>query len=188
MADQRYTGVAIALHWLMAGLIVAGFGLGLSMVDLPLSPTKLQWYSWHKWIGVSVFGLAVLRLCWRLFKAPPPLPASVPRWQHTVSKATHLVLYALMLATPVLGWLFSSAKGVATVYLGLWRLPDVVAKDETFAVVLKNAHMALAYLLATLIVLHIAAALKHHFIDRDTVLARMFPFVRIKRYSRGISA
>ena len=187
MADQRYTPVAIALHWLMAGLIVAGFGLGLSMVDLPLSPTKLQWYSWHKWIGVTVFGLAVLRLCWRLRKAPPPLPASVPPWQHTVSKATHFVLYALMLATPVLGWLFSSAKGVATVYLGLWRLPDVVAKDEALATILKNAHMALAFLLATLIVLHVAAALKHHFIDRDTVLSRMFPFVRIKGYSRDLS-
>lgn len=179
--DPRYTAVAIALHWLMAVLLVAGFSLGLSMVDLPLSPTKLQWYSWHKWIGVTVFGLAALRLGWRAFKAPPPLPASVPRWQHTASKATHRVLYLLMLVTPVCGWLFSSAKGVPTVYLGLWSLPDLIAKDDQLAAVLKNFHMAFAYTLAALVVLHVAAALKHHFIDRDTVLGRMLPFVRTIR-------
>jgi cytochrome b561 len=187
VANLRYTRVAIALHWLMAALIVSGWTLGLSMVDLPFSPTRLKWYSWHKWIGVTVFGLAALRLCWRLLKAPPPLPASVPPWQHTVSKATHVVLYVLMLVTPVIGWLFSSAAGMPTVYLGLWRLPDLVVKDEALAGVLQNTHAALAYLLAALIVLHIAAALKHHFIDRDTVLARMFPFIRTKGYSRDLS-
>lgn len=187
VSHQRYTATAITLHWLMAGLIVAGFGLGLSMVDLALSPTKLRWYSWHKWIGVTVFGLAALRLCWRLLKAPPPLTGSVRPWQHTASRATHLVLYVLMLVTPVLGWLFSSAKGIPTVYLGLWRLPDVIARDEALAATLRDTHAALAYLFATLIVLHIAAALKHHFIDRDAVLARMLPFARRKGYSRDLS-
>ena len=181
----RYSATAIVLHWLMAALVVAGFSLGWSMVDLPFSPTRLRWYSWHKWIGVTVLGLAALRLVWRLSHAPPSLPDTVPAWQRRASTATHWLLYGLMLSTPVAGWLFSSAKGLPTVYLGLWQLPDLVARDDALAAVLKAGHMVLAYGLAALVGLHVAAALKHHFIDRDAVLARMLPFLRPRGASHG---
>ena len=176
LADEaRYTRIAIALHWAIAALILCTFPLGLYMADLPLSPHKLRVYSYHKWIGVTVFGLAALRLAWRATHRPPPLPQAVPAWQRRAAHGVHWLLYALLLAIPLSGWLHSSATGVPTVYLGLWQLPDVVAKDKALAAALKLAHQTLNFTLLALVVLHVAAALKHHFVDRDRVLARMLP-------------
>jgi cytochrome b561 len=173
-----YTPTAVVLHWLIALLIVAGFCLGLSMVDLPLSPKKLKWFSWHKWIGISVFLLTVCRLAWRLGHRPPALPASIPPWQRGAAAATHVLLYLLTLVIPISGWLYSSAAGVSVVYLGLFPLPNLVAADKPLAEELKLLHEVLNYTLLTLVLLHVAAALKHQFIERDAVLARMLPFLR----------
>jgi len=175
-ASARYSGVAIALHWLVATAIFATFPLGLYMADLPLSPRKLQLVSYHKWIGVTVLALMCLRLAWRLAHRPPPLPPAVPAWQRRAAYVAHGALYALLLAIPLSGWLYSSAAGVPTVYFGIWQLPDLVGKDKGLAEALKLAHKSLNFALLALVVVHVAAALKHHFVDRDGLLARMRPW------------
>jgi cytochrome b561 len=176
--SPRYTRTAIALHWLIALLIVCGFCLGLYMVELKFSPVKLALYSYHKWIGVSIFSLALLRLLWRLMHTPPPLPATVPAWQRHIAAALHVVLYLLILTIPVTGWLYSSAAGVPTVPFGIaaLQLPDLLERNKELAASLRFLHVALNFSLAALVALHVAAALKHQFFDRDGLLVRMNPF------------
>lgn len=176
MQPASYTRTAVALHAAMALLMVAGFSVGLYMVGLPLSPLKLQLYSYHKWIGVTVAALLLPRIVWRIQHAPPPLPAAMPAWELSAAHANHLLLYLLMACVPLSGWLMSSAKGVTTVYLSLWPLPDVVARNEALGLFLQALHSILNYALLGLVSLHVAAALKHHFIDRDGLLGRMFRF------------
>jgi cytochrome b561 len=171
----RYGAVAIALHWAVAAALFVTFPLGLYMADLPLSPRKLVLVSYHKWIGVTVFALMSLRLAWRLAHRPPRLPPTMPAWQRRAAMLAHWSLYALLLAIPLSGWLYSSAVGVPTVYLGIWPLPDLVGKDMALADTLKLAHASLNFALLALVVAHVAAALKHHFVDRDGLLARMLP-------------
>lgn len=180
---SAYTRTAIALHWLVAVLILAALPLGLTMTEMPLSPQKLKFYSWHKWLGVTVFLLVLLRLVWRATHRPPPLPASLPAWQRHAADATHWLLYALMLAIPLSGWLMSSAKGFQTVYLGLIPIPDLLAKDEALGETLAAVHAVLAYTLMVLLTVHVAAALKHHWVDRDDVLVRMLPWIKPRKES-----
>ena len=177
MPAKRYTFPAITLHWLMAVLLIGLFGLGLYMSDLPLSPDKLMFYSWHKWAGVSAFLLVLLRLAWRVGHPPPPLPEAMPRWQQAASHGLHQLLYLLMVAIPLTGWLMSSAKGFQTVYFGVLPLPDLLAKDKELGELLETVHWTLNYALAALVVAHVAAALKHHLRDRDDVLSRILPVV-----------
>ena len=165
---------AIALHWLAALLIVCGFGLGLSMVGLPISRQKLQWYAWHKWIGITVWLLTCARLVWRLGHPGPAMPP-MPEWQRRSAVIVHVLLYVLLLVIPVSGWLHSSATGVQVVYLGLVPLPDLVARDRDLGNVLRTVHETLNFTLLAVVCLHTVAALKHHFVDRDTVLTRMLP-------------
>jgi cytochrome b561 len=173
-ADVAYTRTAIALHWLALLLIVGGFSLGVWMVDLPIAPRTLRVYAYHKWIGVTVFLLAIVRLAWRIGHPAPPSVA-MPAWQRRAAAASHVLLYALMLAIPLSGWLYSSATGVQVVYLGLVALPDLVPKDKALAGALKTAHVTLNFTLLALVLVHAGAALKHHFVDRDRVLSRMLP-------------
>lgn len=175
---QRYTNVAIALHWLIALTILCTFVLGLYMSDLQLSPAKLKLYSYHKWIGVTIFLLVVARIAWRLGHRPPAPPASMPAWQHSAASIAHIFLYALTLAIPLSGWLMSSASGFQVVYLGVLPIPDLLGKDKAMAEQLKELHESLNWLMVVVVALHIAAALKHHLVDRDDVLARMLPFVK----------
>ena len=175
MNNARYTATAILLHWLIALLIFAAFPLGLYMHDLHLSPLKLQLYSYHKWIGITALVLAILRVLWRVTHKPPPLPDTIARWQQIASGLTHLLLYLLLFAVPMSGWLMSSAKGFKTVWLGVLPLPDLVGKDKALGHLLENVHQSLNYLLLLLVVAHVAAALKHKFLDRDDVMARMLP-------------
>ncbi len=180
MSAPRYTTPAIALHWFMALLLVGLFAVGLYMHDLPLSPWKLKVYSWHKWAGVTAFLLLVLRLAWRAGHRPPPLPAAMPRWQQAAAHGLHHLLYLLMFAIPISGWLMSSAKGFQTVWFGVLPLPDLLAKDEALGDVLKGVHMGLNACLALLVLAHLGAALKHHLVDKDDILARMLPWLARK--------
>lgn len=172
-----YTRTAIGLHWLIALALAGTFALGLYMHELPLSPQKLKLYSWHKWAGVSIFLCVMLRLAWRLGHRPPALPAHMPAWQARVAEATHHLLYLLMFAVPLSGWLMSSAKGFQTVWFGVLPLPDLLQKDKELGDVLQQLHMALNFGMAGLVIAHAGAAIKHHLIDRDDVLARMLPFL-----------
>ena len=175
--------VAIVLHWLLAALIVAAFFIGLSMVGLPFSPRRLRLFNWHKWIGVGALVLSVARLVWRAAGHPaPPLPRGTPAWQQTGYRATHLVFYALFFAVPLLGWAYSSAVGVPVVFLGVLPLPDFVPRDKALAdAVLKPLHELSSYLLAAIVVVHVAAAFEHQFVRRDRLLARMWPWWPTRR-------
>ncbi|HZW23030.1 cytochrome b [Noviherbaspirillum sp.] len=173
---QRYTLPAIVLHWLTAALIVCAFVLGLVMVDIPgITPTKLKYFSWHKWLGVTVLGLACLRLLWRLTHAAPPLPASMAAWQVSLAKLLHVLLYVLVFAVPVSGYFYSLASGVPVVYLGLIPLPVLVEANEVWKPILKQVHFALNMTLLACVALHVGAAMKHLVIDRDGVFRRMLP-------------
>ncbi|HYD79640.1 MAG TPA: cytochrome b [Paucimonas sp.] len=173
---QRYTLPAIVLHWLIALLIIGGFGLGLTMVDIPgITPTKLKYFSWHKWIGVTVFGLACVRLLWRLAHPAPAYPSSMPDWQRQAANVLHGLLYVLIFAIPVSGYFYSLAAGVPVVYLGVLPLPVLIEADNDLKPILKDLHYWLNMTLLAALCLHIAAALKHQFIDRDGVLKRMLP-------------
>lgn len=170
-----YTRTAIGLHWLIALALLATFSLGLYMSDLPLSPEKLRLYAWHKWAGVTIFLFVAFRLFWRLTHRPPVLPMGMPAWERIAAESLQWILYFLMVAIPVSGWLMSSAKGYQVVYFGVLPLPDLVAKNKALGDVLTNVHVVLNFTMAGLVGLHIAAALKHYFVDRDAVLSRMLP-------------
>ncbi len=181
VASHRYTAVAIVLHWLVALLILGSFVVGTYMVNLDLSPWKLKVYSWHKWTGVTIFLLVAMRLAWRITHQPPALPAATPEWQRHAAAIAHAMLYLLMLAVPISGWVMSSAGGFPVVYFGVLQLPDLVAKDKELFELMKSVHFALNKALLALVVLHVAAAIKHHYVDRDDVLARMTPYLRTRR-------
>ena len=174
-AAPQYTSTAKVLHWLIALMIIGLFALGQYMSDLSMSPSKLQLYSWHKWAGVTVFLLVLIRLGWRLLHTPPALPAQMSKPQRLASHIGHAVLYLLMLAIPISGWLMSSAKGYQTVWFGVVPLPDLIGKDKQIGEALVELHESLNGLLMLIVAIHALAALKHHFIDRDDVLIRMLP-------------
>ncbi len=172
-----YDTPAVALHWLLAALIVVAFFMGLVMADMRFSPLRLRLYNWHKWLGVAVLALSVLRLLWRFRRRGPALPARMPAWQAGAYRATHVVFYGLFLLVPVLGWMYTSAVGVPVVWLGVLPLPDLAPVNKPFGeAVLKPLHSAASYLLAGVVVVHVAAALKHQFVDGDHLLARMWPW------------
>ena len=171
---SRYSGVAIGFHWLLALMIIVSFGVGWCMSDLPMSPTRLKLFNWHKWAGVTILTLSMLRLLWRLSHRPPAdLPG--PRWQVRAAHLTHWALYALFFLGPLAGWAYSSAAGFPVVWFGVLPLPDFVSPDKALAEVLKETHEVLAWTLGALVAMHIGAALKHHFVDRDGLLNRMRP-------------
>ncbi len=174
---DRYTTPAIALHWVLALAIVVSFSVGLYMHELPFSPFRLKLYNWHKWAGVTILFLSVLRLVWRVTHRPPALPASMaqamPAWQHTAHHATHHLLYALFFIVPLTGWAYSSAAGFPIVWFGVLPLPDFVGADKALAEVIKPLHKFSTLALAGLVMLHVAAALKHQLVDKDGLMARM---------------
>lgn len=172
---QRYTLPAIVLHWLIALLIFGLFPLGLYMSDLPLSVQKIELYAWHKWVGITVLLLAVLRVLWRATHRAPPLPAGIPRWQQGAAELMHELLYVLILAIPLSGWALSSAAGVPVVWWGVLPLPTLLPASKALEHAMVIVHVTLNYTLAALVATHAAAAIKHQFIDRDGVLLRMLP-------------
>jgi len=174
---HRYTTPAIVLHWLIALLIIATFTLGLVMTDIPgITPAKLKYFNWHKWAGVTVLLLATLRLLWRLLRHPPAYADGMPAWQRGAAHGLHWLLYLLMFAVPLSGYFYSLASGYPIVWFGVLELPVLMGPDPALKPVLKEVHYWLNMLLAGLVGLHVAAALKHLFVDRDGVMARMLPF------------
>lgn len=172
---NRYSRISIFLHWLLAILIVAAFALGSYMTDLSISPSKLKYYSWHKWLGVSILGLVAVRLLARLLKGAPQHLASLKPWEKNLASATHFTLYVLMFVVPISGYLYSYAAGFPVVYLGLVQLPAIIGPYPEFKEAFKEAHEVLTTIMALLVTMHILAALKHRFVDRDETLSRMLP-------------
>ena len=170
----RYTSLAIVMHWVLALALIMSFSVGLYMADLPLTPQRVKLFNWHKWAGITILALSLLRLLWRLSHRPPADLPTTP-WQQRAARWTHGALYLLFFAVPLTGWAYSSAAGFPIVWFGVLPLPDFVTPDKALAEGLKTLHSALAWALAALAVVHVGAALKHHFIDRDKLLSRMFP-------------
>lgn len=176
-AKTRYDNVAIAFHWLLALMLVGSFAVGTYMSDLPFSIQRVKLFNWHKWAGMTILALTILRLLWRLSHAPPPeVPG--PRWQQRAAKATHAAMYLLCLVIPLVGWAYSSAAGMQVVVYGVLPMPNLLMVDPDLAKAIKPWHGRLAFALAALVMLHVAAALKHQFVDRDGLLGRMRPHRR----------
>jgi cytochrome b561 len=182
-AADRYGAVAQTLHWLIAVLIVVQYTLAQlaeaageeKAVHPAAALHQLALLTRHKSIGLTIFALALLRLLWRVMSPPPALPSAMPRWQVVAAKGTHFAFYALLFLMPLSGLVLSSAGNHPVSYFGLFSIPNVVAPSETLKDVMKQWHEMLFDALVALAVVHIAAALKHHFFDRDDVLKRMLP-------------
>jgi cytochrome b561 len=173
---SRYGLVAVALHWLMAVLLVALLALGVFMVRLPdvgFDTMKITLILYHKDLGMLALALAALRLAWRVTNALPRLVEALPEWQKVVARFVHLSFYALMLALPITGWLMSSAAGFTVSFLELFDLPDLVARDDHLFQLFIAVHKWLGYALIPLLVLHAGAALRHHFLFKDDTLRKM---------------
>jgi cytochrome b561 len=174
---DRYALPAKLLHWLSALLVLGLIGLGLWMVALPLGLTKLYAYAWHKWIGLTVLVLTLLRLGWRAWRPPPALPGSVTAWERAIAPWSHALLLVLLVALPISGWLMSSAGGVKVIWFGLIEIPDLVARDMALFERLRILHHWLAWILMALLAVHLGAVLRHDVLRRDGIFRRMAPFV-----------
>lgn len=179
----RYTAVAQSFHWIIAALIVTQFILGWTAVDLPLGVHKLAMLARHKSIGMTVLMLAVLRTLWRWRNPPPELPPGMTRVERTIAQATHVAFYVILFVMPVTGWMMSSAKKYSVSWFGLFTWPNLIGKNEAAFNFLKSTHDLLSDVLFAIAVLHVLAALKHHFWNRDDVLLRMLPFTKSERRS-----
>ena len=179
---SRYTLPAIVLHWLLGVALLGMVGMGLYMTDLPISPLRLKLYNWHKWAGITVLTLSVLRLVWRLTHRPPALPEALahnmPAWQRVAHHATHHALYALFFIVPLVGWAYSSAAGFPIVVFGVLPLPDFVPADKALAELIKPWHEVSAFAMMGLVVLHVAAAIQHQWLHKHPLIQRMLPSLK----------
>ncbi|HKE95424.1 MAG TPA: cytochrome b [Povalibacter sp.] len=173
--ELRYGAIAQLLHWIIVALIITQLVLAFQASGLPAGPAKIAVLARHKSFGMTIFGLAVLRLTWRLFNPVPPMPLTTPRWQRIAAHVSHGALYALIMITPLFGWMMSSARNFPVSWFGLFTFPDLVQPDKSRYEFFHTVHESLAFTLAGIALLHAAAALKHHFIDHDDVLRRMLP-------------
>jgi cytochrome b561 len=169
----HYTRTAVGLHWTIAALVLTAVFMGWTMTSMEVSPLRLKVYNWHKWVGVTVLALALLRLVWRLTHRAPPLIAGIPAWQRGLAHAGHGLLYVLMLVMPLTGWIYSNYSGYPVVYLGKVPLPNLVERDRELAATWLDVHVTLSVILVVMVGLHALAALYHHFISRDATLRRM---------------
>lgn len=177
-AGSRYNIVAIAFHWVTAALIVAMVWLGLTMEDLPLGPEKIETYNLHKSIGFTVLVLTLLRLLWRLLSPPPPLPMTMPAWERRAARASHGALYVLLIAQPLVGIAHSWAAKFPIVIYDSFTLPVLIGPSDSLKEFLEGLHALGALALILLVAVHVAAALRHHFLLRHDILWRMLPVVR----------
>ena len=173
---DTWSATAKAFHWGMALLIFAQIALGLLAVSWRLSPTKLDLFVWHKSTGMVILALLALRLAWRLSHRAPGLPWEMPLWERAGARVSHFLLYALMLALPLTGWVISSASGVPFRIFWTIPLPALAAADKALADLFATIHAWLVTLLALVLAAHVGAALRHHYVKKDKVLARMLPW------------
>jgi cytochrome b561 len=169
-----------ALHWIVVILIILQFVLAAWAKSLPRGPGMVEAWGWHKSFGMTILMLAVIRLTWRLVNPTPDLTAETKPWERVLAKISHLLLYGLIFAMPLTGWMMSSAKNFPVSWFKVFQWPDLVAPDPDFSRLMESTHHALFKVLVVIALLHIAGALKHHFIDKNDVLKRMLPFSGVK--------
>lgn len=172
-AGERYTRVAIALHWLIAIAVIGQFAWGWWMQDIPKQPVgpRVDAFNFHKSVGMTIFALMIVRLLWRIGHRPPPLPPMAD-WQAALARWTHIVLYAALLIQPLAGYLGSEWSGYPVKYFGM-TLPAWAGKNVALKDLMSATHLATSWVIAAAVALHVAGALKHALIDRDRLLARM---------------
>ncbi|MFZ1098637.1 MAG: cytochrome b [Steroidobacteraceae bacterium] len=173
---RRWGSVTQTLHWLIVALIVVQVTLAFIAEGLPLGERKLATFAYHKSVGITIFALAIIRLAWRSANPTPELPGTLKPYERALARFTHAALYVLLFAMPLSGWMMSSARGFPVSWFGMFQLPDLVPKSKPLYQALVDTHAALACALGAVVALHIAGALKHHFVLRDDVLRRMLPF------------
>jgi cytochrome b561 len=180
---DRYSAVAKTFHWIIAALVVTQFVLFYLEDDLPKGSRKLHLLDWHKSVGMTILMLAILRLVWRLRHAPPALPAHMNSLERRLAHGTHVAFYILLFAMPLTGWMMSSAKNYSVSWFWLFTWPNLIAQNEAAYNFLHATHEVLSDVLFAIAVLHVLAALKHHFWNKDNVLVRMLPFTKSERGS-----
>jgi cytochrome b561 len=174
-STTRWGHVAQLLHWVIVALILVQVTYGLWAAQVPLVK-RLSLIAQHKSFGITILGLAVLRLLWRFANPAPELPGTLKAWERVAAHVTHWGLYVLLFALPISGWLMSSARGFPVSWFGRVQLPDLVSRNPALYDAMLRTHHVLIWLLAAVLVLHIGAALKHHLVLKDDVLKRMLPF------------
>jgi cytochrome b561 len=172
---DRWSPVSQLLHWATLALIVWLAWRGLTMVDMPNTPAKINAYALHKSLGLTLLALVVVRLAWRLLARAPRPVTGTPAWQERIASLTHVGLYVLLLAMPLSGWLFNSASGYPLQWFKQFNLPAIAGRDTALAELAVNVHRWGFWLLVLLVALHAGAALYHHFVQRDATLLRMLP-------------
>ena len=182
--ESRWGSVAQTLHWLMALAILGNGIVGLVMDEMPRGMSKLNTFAIHKSIGLTVLALLVLRASWRLFDRKPD-DEPMPRWQRLAAHATHGVLYLLMLAIPLSGWIYNSAHGYALQWFKLFNLPALSEKNDALSDFAGDTHEILFWVLVVVLVAHVGGALVHHWFERDNTLLRMLPFARLRPKNKG---
>jgi cytochrome b561 len=174
----RWGHVAQFLHWLIVVLLIVQVTLASMADDLPLGARKLGLLARHKSFGITILGLAILRLLWRWMNPTPELPNTLKPYERVLAKITHAGLYIVLFAMPLTGWMMSSARGFPVSWFGLFQLPDLVPKNKTLYDAMLETHEALQWVLYAIVAMHVLAALKHHFMLKDNVLRRMLPFTK----------
>jgi cytochrome b561 len=175
-ASGRYTSVAMALHWLVVVLVLTLIGMGLYMTDIPRgTPERAFFYNLHKSIGLTTGIIVLIRLWWRAKNPPPPLPSTVPGWQVTLSRLSHALLYTCLIVMPVAGFSASQFTKYGVTYFEMFKIPPMGSENKVVYDLLQGVHETTAWVLITLVVIHVLAALKHLLVDRDGVFQRMLP-------------
>jgi len=171
--DTAWGSIARSFHWLLAILILGQLVLGKVAEATRLSPLKLDLFVWHKSIGVTILALVMLRLAWRIGNPPPAPPAATPRWETNVARTGHTLLYVLMFAVPLSGWWISDSSRIP--FKAYWAvpMPDFLAVDGSMQEIAEGVHYVLTIILLVVVIMHIAAALRHHFWLRNEILRRM---------------
>ncbi|MCQ8895673.1 cytochrome b [Limnobacter humi] len=179
---SRYNPLMMLLHWAMALGLAVAFGMGLYMVDIPgITPFKLKLFNWHKWLGVSLFALLMIRILVRAGSTLPSYPASWAGRLMVLVKSGHWALYAMMLITPVLGYLYSLAAGYPVVWFGVIELPVIIHKDPALKEVFEELHELSAWGLVILVAGHVLMAVKHEWMDNTRILGKMIPGLRVDK-------
>lgn len=173
--DERWGAVAQLLHWVIAVLIVIMAALGWYMTTLDISPTMFELYALHKSIGITILTLVILRLAWRLSNNTPSLPEHMHPAERWLAHASHALLYLILFAMPISGYVINSAADFPLSVYGLFTIPNVIPESEPVKEAAEAVHETLIWVLIGIVALHVAGALKHHFMDRDDVLRRMLP-------------
>lgn len=168
---NRFGIMAILLHWIMAILLIGLLALGLYMTRIPISLEKLKLYGWHKEFGMLAFMLVIVRLTWKFRNTTPSL--NLLRWETIAARTVHGAFYLFMFALPISGWIITSAAGLPVSFFGWFLLPNLVSANEAPRILFSEVHQWLAYALIVVFCMHVSAALKHYFINKDNIMQRM---------------